>query len=63
MAYDAINGILDVWKADFIGTWLHKGQIHIDPVKIYENREDAVEAGIRNEQIAIYSFETGEIFL
>lgn len=63
LAYGAIKGLLRDYNTLFIGTWLHNGQIHIDPVNIYDNREDAEKMGRFTNQIAIYSFESGEIRL
>jgi hypothetical protein len=44
----------------FIGTWVHDGYIHIDPVEIVSNRANALAAARKRNQKAIYDFSTGE---
>lgn len=47
--------------APFIGTWIDDDQtLHIDPVLILINPDDAVTLGRAMGQLAIYDFETRE---
>lgn len=62
-AYETFKSLLSQFPGAFIGTWLNKGKIYIDPVQIYDNREDAEGMARVTNQIAIYSFESGEIFV
>lgn len=64
LAYGAFKAILDQWKSAYIGTWLHNGQIYIDPVMVFKNRSLAEKTGRHFKQIAIYDFATKkEIYL
>lgn len=62
-AYGHFKSLLGYFPGDFIGTWLNNGKIYIDPVRIYDNRESAEQMGRYLGQKAIYSFESGEIYL
>jgi hypothetical protein len=41
-----------------IGGWKEQERFYWDAVLIFENEQDATNAGIENEQIAIYNIET-----
>ncbi|OJV50490.1 MAG: hypothetical protein BGO31_14100 [Bacteroidetes bacterium 43-16] len=44
-----------------IGGWLEDDKFYWDASMVYKNREDAIKAGIENEQIAIFNIETAEL--
>jgi hypothetical protein len=59
----AIEGILDTDRSywnECIGTWIHNGQFHIDPVAIYYSPTIARSMAIHYEQDAYYDLEKGE---
>lgn len=55
--------VLDVVTAypyAYVGTWLHEGAIHIDPVRLVLGRDEAMALGRGTAQAAIYNIDTGE---
>jgi hypothetical protein len=60
VAVEAIRGISSVYPNHYIGTWVHEGYIHIDPVKITENEGDAKYLAHRYHQIAYYDLAKGK---
>lgn len=50
---------LAVRTTNLVGGWKEGGKFYFDVPMIFEDREDAIKAGIENEQIAIFDFETG----
>jgi hypothetical protein len=45
----------------FVGSWIEDGELYLDVVKMFEDKEDGINAGIENEQIAIYDASTNEV--
>lgn len=44
-----------------VGFWDNEGTFYWDAVMVFDNEEEATEAGIANEQIAIYNIENNEL--
>lgn len=63
LAYDLFNRFFKTFPDAMMGTWYEKGQIYVDPVEFFEDREIAMSVGRKNGQKAIYSFEKGTIYL
>ena len=38
----------------YVGTWLHEGQIYVDPVTVRRHKRDAMKLARANEQLAIF---------
>lgn len=55
----AINSVMAMFPDDLIGTWMHDGAIHIDPVVWIGSRSLAFATARRTNQIAIFDFCTG----
>lgn len=37
-----------------LGGWYHEGNFYFDSCKVFQNKEEAIEFGIENKQIAIF---------
>jgi phosphotransferase system HPr-like phosphotransfer protein len=46
--------------APYVGTWLHEGEIHVDPADVLTRRRQANILAARNAQIAFYDITRGE---
>jgi phosphotransferase system HPr-like phosphotransfer protein len=46
--------------APYVGTWLHEGEIHVDPADVMTRRRQANILAARNAQIAFYDITRGE---
>jgi hypothetical protein len=56
----AVRAVARTYTSRYVGTWVHDGKVHVDPVAIVGNRKDAERLGRRNRQLAIWSFATQE---
>ena len=45
---------------EYVGTWVHDGEVHIDAVEIYSDLEDAIEVGKSLGEIAIWNIAAQE---
>lgn len=54
-----IVAVRDTFKTPYVGTWLDRGTVHIDPVVILPDYGSAVIVGRAFGQEAIWSFLTG----
>ena len=57
---EAISRLLAEFPLANIGTWVHDGSIHLDPVLTVDDRLVATNLALGLRQKAIYNFETGE---
>ncbi|GAA3935472.1 hypothetical protein GCM10022209_32650 [Chitinophaga oryziterrae] len=60
------EGLLKVLKyatgtTGIVGYWNNEGVFYWDTVMVFESEIEATEAGIANEQIAIYNIENNEL--
>jgi fructokinase len=60
---EGLKKVIEYAKANrtFIGGWKEKKQYYFDASKIYNNKDEAIKAGIENEQIAIYDLNNDEV--
>jgi|DEB0MinimDraft_6_1074348.scaffolds.fasta_scaffold219711_1 hypothetical protein len=49
-----------VYQTECVGTWIHDGKIYFDVVRIYDDKEAALNIARINDEIAIYDLSTKE---
>jgi hypothetical protein len=54
------KNIVEKYKNTYIGLWVDNGLIYLDISKHYNSKKRAIQAGIQNEQLAIYDIKKGE---
>lgn len=45
---------------EYVGTWLHNGEIHIDAVEVYQDKHEAIAVGLQRGEIAIWNVADSE---
>lgn len=54
------QAIIKNYKNLYIGLWIDNGLIYLDISKHYSSKKRAIQAGIQNDQLAIYDIKKGE---
>ena len=56
----ALRLIAGAYDCSFVGAWVAADGVHLDPVAIIRDRNEAERVGRRNDQQAIYDLAKGE---
>lgn len=61
--FDVLLDVLADFNPPALGVWLEPGtrKIYIDPVEIYEQREDALAVAHARDELAIYDLSTQQV--
>lgn len=61
--FDVLVDVLTDFDPPALGVWLEPGtrKIYIDPVEIYEQREDALAVAHARDELAIYDLSTQQV--
>lgn len=54
------QAIIKKYKNIYIGLWIDNGLIYLDISKHYNSKKRAIQAGIQNDQLAIYDIKKGD---
>lgn len=62
---EGLSKVLEIAKTttNIVGGWLDDDKFYFDAVMLIEDREEAIQAGKENEQLAIYNLETREYII